>query len=71
MIPFILEQETHRLKEEARGKHHSIIFDGTTHVCEALVVAIHYMDKWLIKQQVCRLMLLAKVLTGEELARQL
>ena len=49
----------------------SIIFDGTTHVCEALVVIVRYMDNWTIKQQVCRLMLLAKALTGEELARQL
>ena len=71
LVPFILEQETHRLKEEVRGKHLSIIFDGTTHVCEALVVIIRYMEKWVIKQQVCRLMLLAKALTGEEVARQL
>ena len=49
----------------------SIIFDGTTHVCEALVVVVRYMDDWTIKQQVSRLMLLAKALTGEELARQL
>ena len=71
LIPFILEQETQRLKEEIKGKHLSIIFDGTTHVCEALVVIVRYMDNWTIKQQVCRLMLLAKALTGEELARQL
>lgn len=71
LIPFVLEQETQRLKQEIQGKHLSIIFDGTTHVCEALVVIVRYMDNWVIKQQVCRLMLLAKALTGHELARQL
>ena len=72
LIPFISEQETCRLKKEISGKHISIIFDGTTHVCEALVVIIRYIDDWTIKQQVCRLMLLAKALTGEELlARQI
>ena len=37
LISFILEQETCKLKEIS-GKHLSIIFDGTTHVCEALFV---------------------------------
>ena len=32
LVPFILEQETHRLKEEIRGKHLSLILDGTTRV---------------------------------------
>ena len=71
LLPYILQQETSRLKEEVRGKHLSIIFDGTTHVCEALVVIIRYMEKWVIKQQICWLMLLVKSLTGEELSRQL
>ena len=49
-----------------------IIFDGTTHVCEAFVVVLRYVTQnWIIKQEVCRMMLLAKSLTGEEVARQL
>ena len=71
LIPFVLEQETAQLKKEINGKHLSIIFDGTTHVCEALVIIVRYFHEWRIKQKVCRLMLLAKALTGEELARQL
>ena len=67
LIPFISERETSRLKKEISGKHISIIFDGTTHVCKALVVVVRYMDDWTIKQQVCRLILLTKSLTGEEL----
>ncbi len=50
----------------------SIVFDGTTHVCEAMVLVIRFVDKaWKIQQRVVRLMLLAKSLTGEEVARQL
>ena len=50
----------------------SVIFDGTTHVCEALVILLRFVDENLnIQQRVVRLMLLAKSLTGEELARQL
>ena len=47
------------------------IFDGTTHVCEAMVIVLHYVDDWVIKQSVCRLMLLPKSMSGEEVARQI
>ena len=41
-------------------------------MCEALVVVVRYVDNdWVIQQTVCRLMLLAKSLSGEEVARQL
>ena len=40
-------------------------------MCEAMVVILHYIDEWEIQQRVCRLMLLAKSMTGEEVARQL
>ena len=70
-MPFILETEINWLKESICGKCVSIIFDGTTHVCEALVIVLRYTEDWVVKQHVCRLMLLAKSLTGEELARQL
>jgi len=35
------------------------------------VVLLRYVDDWTIKQRVCRLMLLAKSITGEEIAREL
>lgn len=69
MIPFILESEIKQIKESI---HISVIFEGTTHVCEALVVVVRYVDDdWVIQEKVCRLMLLAKSLSGEEVARQL
>ncbi len=54
------------------GKQVSLIFDGTTHVAEAMVVVLRFIDDgWIIHQRVVRLMLLAKSMTGEEVARQL
>ena len=50
----------------------SVIFDGTTHVCEAMVTVLRYVDEtWCIQQRVAKLLLMAKSMTGEELARQL
>ena len=48
------------------------VFDGTTHVCEPFIILLCYVNfNWVIKQKVCRMMLLAKFVTGEEVARQL
>jgi hypothetical protein len=72
LIPFILDKEVQDIKRATEGKLVAVIFDGTTHVCEAMVVVLRYVDDdWQIKQQVCRLMLVAKSMTGEEVARQL
>ena len=72
LIPFVLENEIHELKEKISGKHVGIIFDETTYVCEAFVVVLRYVTQdWVIKQQVCKMMLLGKSLTGEEVATQL
>ena len=40
MLPFVLSQERERVKAAINGKPISIIFDGTTHVCEALVIIV-------------------------------
>ena len=72
LLPFVLAQEIARIKEAISGRPISIIFDGTTHVCEAMVIVVRYLtDDWVIKQDVCRLMLLTKSMTGEEVARQI
>ena len=42
-----------------------------THMCEAMVILLCYVNEWEIKQKVCRLMLLAKSMTEEEVARQI
>ena len=72
LVPFIHQQEQISVKNQIDQQEISIIFDGTTHVCEALVILIRFVDeKWNIQQRVVKLMLLAKSLTGEEAARQL
>ena len=49
LILFILNEELDRQREQLSGKHISIIFDGTTHVAEAFVVVVRYLDsEWVI-----------------------
>ena len=72
LIPFIQQEELSRIKREIAKRPISIIFDGTTHVCEAFVVVIRYLsDEWELKQCVVRLKLLSKSMTGEECAQLL
>ena len=54
-IPFIQQQEQIAIKREIEGKSMSVIFDGTTHVCEVMVAVIRFLDdQWQIKQRVAR-----------------
>ena len=72
LIPFILDQELDNLRHLISGKPISIIFDGTTHVAEAFVVLIRFVDtEWVVCQKVSQLLLLSKSLSGEEVARLL
>ena len=72
LIPFIHQKELSRIKREIRQRPLSIIFDGTTHVCEAFVIVLRYLtDDWELKQCVGQLKLLAKSMTGEEVAQQI
>ena len=66
-----MHEKTRRVQEDIVGKYVSVILDGTTHVCEAMVLIFRFMnDEW-EKQRVCCLMLLAKSMIGDEVARQL
>ena len=71
-IPFIQQEELSRIKQEILYQPLSITFDGTTHVCEVFVVVLCYLtDDWELKQCVRWLKLLAKTMTGEEIAQQI
>lgn len=61
LILFILHEEITSIKIEIDGWPILIIFNGTTHVCEAMVVVVgRFMDSnWCIKH-FCHLMLLQK-----------
>ena len=70
-IPFIQEREINRVKKEMEGSNLSVIFDGSTHVGEALAVVVRFIDQdWNIQQRLVRLQLLAKSLSGDEIARE-
>ena len=72
LIPFIQKCETGAISEEIKGMDVSVIFDGTTHLGEALAIVLRYIDnEWKIKQRLVRLQIVVKSLTGEELAREL
>ena len=72
LIPFVYQQEAKKVMDEINQKPVSVIFDGTTHVCEAMVIVLRYVDEtWTIQQCVANLLLLAKSMTGEKLARLL
>ena len=76
LLPFILHEEMAeemaKLKSEVQGQPISIIFDGTTHVCEAMVIVLRFInDQWRIQQRVGSLKLLAKSMSGEEVAQQI
>ena len=42
LLPFIVNEEVSRIKDEIQGKSLGIIFDGTTHVCEAFAIVIWF-----------------------------
>ena len=53
LIPFILDKELDNLRHSISGKPISIIFDGTTHVAEAFVVVVRFVDtEWVVCQKV-------------------
>lgn len=68
-IPFIHGNEVEEIKKEIRDKSVSMIFDGTTHLDEAIAIVLRFIDNMEIKKRLVCLKLLSKSLTGEELAR--
>ena len=40
LIPFIHKQEQQSIQDQICGKNVSVIFDGTTHVCETLAIIL-------------------------------
>ena len=71
-IPFILKEEESRIRAEIEGQSVAVIFDGTSRVGEALAILLRYIDaEWCVRQRLVRVQMLAKSVTGEELAREL
>ena len=71
LIPFFHEEDKATIKKEIYEQELSIIFDGTTYVSEALVIVVRFVNEHcMIQQYLVQLMLSAKSLSSEELARQ-
>ena len=72
LIPFIHREEVGRIKQEIAGQNDSVIFDGTSRLGEAMVIILQFVTRyWKIEQRLIHMQLLAKSLTGEEIAREL
>ena len=71
LVDVISKEEKKKVKEEIQGQDVSIIFDGTTHVAEALNIILRFVTDWKIEQRLVRFLLVTKPMNGEELAHQL
>ena len=72
LVPFILSQEKEMLKNDLAEKCLSITFDGTTRLGEVFVIMVRFVDpNWCIYQRLIRVQILAKSLSGEEMAREI
>jgi len=49
----------------------SVIFDGTTRLGEAFAVVLHFVSDKQLKQRLIKFHMLAKSMTGEEIAREI
>ena len=67
-----METEMQGIMEELNEKPHiSVIFDGSTYQCEALVVIVQYIaDDFKIRQRLVSVRVLAKRVTFQQLARE-
>uniref|UniRef100_A0A1X7T065 DUF659 domain-containing protein n=1 Tax=Amphimedon queenslandica TaxID=400682 RepID=A0A1X7T065_AMPQE len=72
LVPFICKQEVIKISQEIEEREVSVIFNGTTRIGEALVIILRFIgDDWEVTHRLICMQLLAKSLTGEEIAREL
>eukprot|EP00731_Ephydatia_muelleri_P007427 Em0003g1675a len=72
LIPIIQAQELERVKKALQGRSISIIFDGTTRVCEAFAVVARYIDEESnIRQMLVAMSMIDDQLIGVTTAREI
>lgn len=70
--PFIHKEEETCIHSEIDGQLRSVIFDGMSHLGEALAVILCFADSdWSVQQRLVRMQMLSKSLAREEIAREL
>ena len=58
LIRFVVKEEEMQMKDEIKNKHGSVIFDGTTHACEALAIVLRFIsDLFTLEQRLVRIQL--------------
>jgi hypothetical protein len=56
LIPFIHQEEIHRIQQEIAGRKVSVIFDGTSRLGEALAIIVRFVTgDWRIEQRLIRM----------------
>ena len=70
LVTLILKEEQACKRLEIADKLVSVIFDGTSCLGEAMVVMLRFLHDWKITQSLVHVKFLAKIMTGEEVARQ-
>ena len=59
LVPFILKEEEDCLKQELQGKQVGVIFDGTTHLGEAMAIILRFVsESWTLERRLVRIQLL-------------
>ena len=72
LISFVLKEEQQRIKQDISSEFVLVIFDGTSRLGEALSVVVRFVRvDWTIQQRLVCVQLLAKSLSGEEIAREI
>ena len=73
LIPFLINNEKHRLKSELESASHlTVVFDGSTGLREAFAVVVRYMSStFTIAQRLVRAHTLQKSSTAKEWAREI
>ena len=64
-------KEKQSIREQISGRGVSLIFDGPSRLGEALAIVIRFCVGWSIKQKLVRFSMLAKSLSGDEIAREI
>ena len=70
-IPVIYSEEKKKIKEEIEGRDFSVILDGSARLGEPLAIVLRFFSQGCIKQRLVKVAMLSKLLSGEELAREL
>ena len=71
LVPSVLSQEVNQNKPEMGGCPVSVIFNGTTRLRDTMAIVVQFVDTDFIHQHLICMLLLAKSMTGEEIACEL